>query len=128
MLAKHAAQGTDGELKAAEACSEAILKEHRAFAQKSADEMQQLKPGSKAWWSKSSKLLELKPRCTSIPALKTDDGTWEFRAEVEAEAARIVEEAEAMKGIDYSEPSSCYMRLNPPSDPPSDTEFEALFG
>ena len=48
--------------------------------------------------------------------------------EVEAEAARIAEEAEAMKSIDFSEPSSCYMRLNPPSDPPSETEFEALFG
>ena len=85
VLAKHAAQGTDGELTAAEACSEAILKEHRAFAQKSADEMRQLKPGNKAWWSKSRKLLELKPRCTSIPALKTDDGTWKFRAVGKAE-------------------------------------------
>ena len=57
VVAKHAAQGTDGELKAAEACSEAILKEHRVFAQKSADEMQQLKPGNKAWWSKSKKMI-----------------------------------------------------------------------
>ena len=55
VLAKHVAQGTNGELKAAETCSKAILKEHRAFPQKSADEMQQSNPGNKAWWSKSRK-------------------------------------------------------------------------
>ena len=42
VLAKHAAHGTGGESMAAEACSEAILKEHKAFARKSADVMQQL--------------------------------------------------------------------------------------
>ena len=31
------------------------------------------------------KILELKPRCTNIPALKTDNGTWEFRAVGKAE-------------------------------------------
>ena len=77
---KQQAEGTNGERAAAEECSQTIMEAYRDYTKRSAAKLQQLAAGTKAWWSKSRQLLDMKPRCTAIPALKTSEGSWEFEA------------------------------------------------
>ena len=82
--AKKLAEGTPNEQEAREACSDAILKGYQAFKAKSAIELREMKPGAKAWWSKTRKLLDSKPRCSHIPVLRSAEGSWMFDPEKKA--------------------------------------------
>ena len=75
--AKRAAEGTPHEREAAEACSDGILKKFLEFTSTCAEKLQQLRAGSKGWWTKSRQLMDQKPRVCSIPALKHKDA-WVF--------------------------------------------------
>ena len=83
--AEQSAEGTPEERAAAERCSGAILNEYHAYVKKSAEQLQKLRHGNKAWWSRARQLLDMKPRCSSIPALRNVEGAWEFDATGKAE-------------------------------------------
>jgi len=57
-------------------CSEAMMDAYYSYAAKARAELQSLKKGSKAWWSKSRLLLAQKSKVSSIPALKDTSGKW----------------------------------------------------
>eukprot|EP00973_Karenia_brevis_P079830 11077605-Karenia_brevis.AAC.1 len=38
--------------------------------------MAKLRRGSKAWWAKAKKLMSVRQKASSIPALRAEDGTW----------------------------------------------------
>ncbi len=82
--AKHEARGSPDEVEANEMCSQILLEEHSAFAEKTRDKLQGLPRGSKRWWTKSKQLMGTKKSATSIPALKQADGTWVMDSEAKA--------------------------------------------
>ena len=48
------------------------------YTKKFAHQLRNLLPSSKAWWAKTRQLLDVKPKTSNIPALKSDTGTWVF--------------------------------------------------
>ena len=70
------AVGTTDERKAAEKCSAGILANFLEYTRKCAHELCQLLPSSKAWWAKTRQLLDIKPKTSNIPALKSESGAW----------------------------------------------------
>ena len=73
---KNAAHGTENQKAASKTCSEVILKNYKAWAERSRQKLLSLGRGSKAWWSKPRELLRSKQKTRSIPALKGDAGVW----------------------------------------------------
>jgi hypothetical protein len=53
-----------------------ILEEKQAYAKQTSEELRELKPGKKLWWSKARQAMGLKPKVSSIPALKDASGKW----------------------------------------------------
>ena len=81
---KKDAEGTEYELNAAAACSQAITEEFAKYVAKSKEELLQLPRGSKCWWRKA-RALALKGRGVSgIPSLQ-DGSKWCHAAEEKAE-------------------------------------------
>ena len=72
------AVGTTDERNAAEKCSAGILAILVKYTKKCAHQLRNLLPSSKAWWAKTRQLLDVKPKTSNIPALKSDTGTWVF--------------------------------------------------
>ena len=72
--AKQAAEGTPNEREAAEACSAGILRQFIKYTKESAQKLRRVLPGSKGWWTKTRRLMDIKPAVSSIPALKTAKG------------------------------------------------------
>eukprot|EP00973_Karenia_brevis_P017279 2371309-Karenia_brevis.AAC.1 len=52
------------------------MEERGKRQQRTREDMAKLKRGSKAWWSKAKKLMSLRQKASSIPALRAADGTW----------------------------------------------------
>ena len=78
------AVGTTDERNAAEKCSAGILAVFREYIKKCAHKLRNLLPSSKAWWAKTRQLLDVKPKTSNIPALKSDTGTWVFDPKAKA--------------------------------------------
>ena len=77
---KQVAEGTPTERLAAEECSKVILEEYQAYVKRSVEQLRDMRPGNKAWWARARHLLEMKSRCSNIPAFKSADGDWVFDA------------------------------------------------
>ena len=75
---KNDAEGTPLERQAAEKCSAGILAGFLEYTRKCAERLRGLLSSSKAWWAKSRQLLDMKPKTSNIPALKSDSGNWVF--------------------------------------------------
>ena len=73
--AKKKAEGTTEEVVAAEACSQGVLEEYRAYVARTRAELDTLRAGSKKWWTKTQELLKKKGGTCNVPALKGADGT-----------------------------------------------------
>ena len=78
------AEGTPDERNAAEKCSVGILASFLEFTRKCAGQLRNLLPSSKAWWAKTRQLLDVKPKISNIPALKSESGTWIFEPDAKA--------------------------------------------
>ena len=78
------AEGTPNEREAAEKCSAGILASFTEYSRRCAEQLSNLVPSSKAWWAKSRQLLDVKPKTSNIPALKSETGTWIFEPEAKA--------------------------------------------
>ena len=48
------------------------------------EELRALKTGSKLWWTRTRELLHYKSKESSLPALKTTDGSWTLDPEGKA--------------------------------------------
>ena len=81
---KNDAEGTPSEREAAEKCSAGILAGFLEYTRRCAEKLRGLLPSSKAWWAKSRQLLDLKPKTSNIPALKSDSGDWIFDSKEKA--------------------------------------------
>ena len=73
---KHAASGTPHFAEAVQECSKGIVEEFMKYASEARKKLCEAKRGSKLWWTMSRALLLQTTKTQSIPALKTDDGTW----------------------------------------------------
>ena len=80
------ASGREEEKAAALACSEGIFRNYLAWAERSRQKLLCLGRGSKEWWAKSRQLLEAKPRCCSIPAVRMPTGEWVMESKAKADA------------------------------------------
>ena len=65
--AKQAAEGTPNEREAAEACRARILRQFIEYTKESAQKLRRLLPGSKGWWTKTRRLMEIKPAVSRYP-------------------------------------------------------------
>ena len=83
--AKHAARGSEHEPAAALECSRILLEERELFRKRACEKLAKLPAGSKQWWTKSRQLMGKKSTTSSIPALKTSDGSWILDASGKAE-------------------------------------------
>ena len=72
---KRDAEGTPGETEKAKACSSAVLQEYNGWVS-DVHKHASMKQGSKNWWKVERQLQLQKQKCSSIPALKQEDGTW----------------------------------------------------
>ena len=71
---KKDAAGTASAKSEAEECSRIILKAFGEFVQRSRQELQEEKRGSKKWWRKARRLAHMSAPFHSVPALKGPDG------------------------------------------------------
>ena len=78
------AEGTANAKVHAHACSKVIFEEYKAWSDRVAAELRNMRPGSKAWWSKEKQLQHRKQKTSSIPALKVDKEEWVRTAEGKA--------------------------------------------
>ena len=72
---KVAAIGTSAEKDAAESCSAVIMKEYEEYKARMRAKLGELRLVSKRWWTLSRELMQLKGHVSSIPALRSADGT-----------------------------------------------------
>jgi hypothetical protein len=73
---KKAAEGTNREHECRDRCSAGIMEEYGKYVAKERTALQNTPRGKKGWWSKSRRLMQKKGVVSSIPALRTVDGTW----------------------------------------------------
>ena len=66
------------------ACSAGILASFTKYNRKCAEKLRNLPPSSKAWWPKTTQLLDVKPKTSNIHALKSESGTWIFKPKAKA--------------------------------------------
>jgi hypothetical protein len=85
VAAKRAAEGTAEYGDAVRQCSERILEEYHAYAHKARQDLRECRSGSKVWWTLSRELLRQQTKVQSIPALKSNDGSWIHEPQGKAE-------------------------------------------
>ena len=78
VAAKHEAAGTAAESSTAERCSKVLLEEREAHREQTCRKLNGMAKGCKQYWAKSRELLQKKVSATSVPALKSLDGSWVF--------------------------------------------------
>ena len=76
VAAKRAAVGTPGYEEALKACSDGIMSEYNKYACRARERLLETKKGSKRWWTICRELLSQRAKIQSIPAMKSDEGSW----------------------------------------------------
>ena len=76
MQQKHLAEGTAGYRDAATACRQVLVAAKNAYLNKKADELGNLKRGSKKWWRVSKQVTNQQASPSFFPALKNETGRW----------------------------------------------------
>ena len=82
---KRAAEGTDRYEDAVKMCSQKIMIEYKAYAQKCRQRMLEARRGSKEWWTICREVLSQRARVHGIPALKAANGEWRHEARGKAD-------------------------------------------
>jgi hypothetical protein len=73
---KHDAAGTPAEEECRNDCSKGLYEEYGLFVRAERDRLARERRGSKSWWARTRRLLQMRGSVSSIPALKNADGEW----------------------------------------------------
>ena len=66
-------------------CSAIVKQEYNTCVDRTREEFEQMRPGSKAWWTKSKEIQTKKTKVLSIPPLKTCTGEWTYDGKEKAD-------------------------------------------
>ena len=82
---RHAAHGSTNYAEAVGECSKGTVEEFSKYANESRKKLCEVKCGSKCWWTIGRGLLMQRVKTQSIPALKSDEGTWAHEPKINAD-------------------------------------------